>query len=97
MLSNHNFYIGDVFGSNFYTSDVIGIALYFCDVCGLPKQMSEIFEALIVSNVNKAAISVIMMLSNCNYSFYYKRLKCVVVVIGVCVCTVNSTYVAISV
>jgi hypothetical protein len=30
--------------------------------------MSEIFEALIVSDVNKAAISVIMMLSNCNYS-----------------------------
>ena len=30
--------------------------------------MSKIFEALIVSDVNKAAISVIMMLSNCNYS-----------------------------
>jgi hypothetical protein len=49
-------------------SDVIGIALYFCDVCGLPKKASEIFEALIVSDVNEAAISVIMMLSNCNYS-----------------------------
>jgi hypothetical protein len=47
---------------------VIGIALYFCDVCGLPKQMSEIFEALIASDVNETAISVIMMLSNCNYS-----------------------------
>jgi hypothetical protein len=68
VLSNHNVYIGDVFGSQFYTSDVIGITLYFCDACGLPKQMSEIFEALIVSDVHKAAISVIMMLSNCNYS-----------------------------
>jgi hypothetical protein len=36
---------------------VIGIALYFCDVCGLPKQTSEIFKALIVSDVNKATIS----------------------------------------
>jgi hypothetical protein len=68
VLSNHNVYIGDVFGSKLYTSDVIGIALYFCDVCGLHKQMSEIFEVLIVSDVNEAAISVIMMLSNCNYS-----------------------------
>ncbi len=51
-------------------SDVIGIALYFCDVCGLPKQMSEIFEALIVSDVNKAVISVIMMLGNGNYSLW---------------------------
>jgi hypothetical protein len=68
VLSNHNVYIGDVFGGQFYTSDVIGIALYFCDVCGLPKPTSEIFEALIVSDVNKAAISVIMMLNNCNYS-----------------------------
>ncbi len=68
MLSNLNIYIGDVFGSQFYISDVIGIALYFCDVCGLPKQTNEISEALIVSDVNKAAISVIMMLSNCNYS-----------------------------
>ncbi len=67
MLSNQNVYIGDVFGSHFYISDVIEIALYFHDVCGLPKQMSEIFEALIVSDVNKAAISVIM-LSNCSYS-----------------------------
>ncbi len=47
---------------------MIGIALYFCDVCGLPKQMSEILEALIVSDIIKAAISVIMMLSNCNHS-----------------------------
>jgi hypothetical protein len=47
---------------------VIGIGLYFCDVCGLPKQTSEIFEALIVIDVDKAAVSVIMMLSNCNYS-----------------------------
>jgi hypothetical protein len=47
---------------------VIGIALYFFDVCGLPKKASEIFEALIVNDVNKAAISVIMMFSNCNYS-----------------------------
>ncbi len=47
---------------------MIGIALYFCDVCGLPKQMSEIIEALIFSDVNKAALSVIMMLSNCNHS-----------------------------
>ena len=70
MLSNHNVYIGDVFGSQFYISDVIGIALYFCDVCGLPKQMSEIFEALIVSDVNKAVISVIMMLGNGNYSLW---------------------------
>ncbi len=68
MLSNHNVYIGDVFGSQFYVSDEIGIALYFCDVCSLPKQMSEIFEALIISGVNKAGISVIMMLSNWNYS-----------------------------
>ncbi len=68
MLSNHNVYIGDVFGSQFYISDVIGIALYFHDVYGLPKQTSKIFEALIVSDVNKAAISVIMMLGNCNYS-----------------------------
>ncbi len=68
MLSNHNVYIGDVFGNQFYISDVIGIALYFCDVCGLPKQMSEIFEALIVSDANKAVISVRMMLGNCNYS-----------------------------
>ena len=68
MLSNLKIYIGDVFWSQFYISDVIGIALYFCDVCGLPKQMSEIFEALIVSNVNKAAIGVIMMLCNFNYS-----------------------------
>ncbi len=68
VLSNHNVYIGDMFGSKFYISDVIGIALYFRDVCGLPKQMSEIFEALIVSDVNKTALSVIMMLSNCNYS-----------------------------
>jgi hypothetical protein len=68
VLSNHNVYNGDVFGSQFYISDVIGIALYFCDVCDLPKQTSEIFEALIVSDVNNAAISVIMMLGNCNYS-----------------------------
>ncbi len=68
MLSNHNVYIGDVFGSQFYISDLIGIALYFCDVCGLPKQMSEIFKAITVTDVNEAAISVIMMLSNCNYS-----------------------------
>jgi hypothetical protein len=47
---------------------MIGIALYFCDVCGLPQKASEIFEALIVGVVNKAAISIIMMLSNCNYS-----------------------------
>jgi hypothetical protein len=64
VLSNLNIYIGDVFGIQFYISDVIGIALYFCDVCGLPKKASEIFEALIVSDVNEAAISVIMMLSN---------------------------------
>ncbi len=57
-----------MFGGKFYISDMIGIALYFCDVYGLPKQMSEIFEALIVSDVNNAGISVIMMLSNCNYS-----------------------------
>ena len=57
-----------MFRSKFYISDVIGIALYFCDVCGLPKQTSEIFEALIVSDVNEAGISVIMMLDNCNYS-----------------------------
>ncbi len=68
MLSNHNVYIGDVFGSQFYLNDVIGIALYFHDVCGLPKQTSDIFEALIVSDVNEAAISVIMTLSNCNYT-----------------------------
>ncbi len=68
VLSNHNVYIGDVIGSLFYINDVIRIALYFCDVCGLPKQMSEIFEALIVSDVNKTAISVMMMLSNYNYS-----------------------------
>ncbi len=68
MLSNLKIYIGDVFWSQFYISDVIGIALYFCDVCGLPKKESEIFEALIVSDVSEAAISVIMMLSNCNYS-----------------------------
>ncbi len=64
MLSNHNVYIGDMFGSQFYIRDVIGIALYFCDVCGLPKQTSEIFESLIVSDVNEAAISVIMMSGN---------------------------------
>ena len=64
MLSNLYVYIGDVFGSQFYISDVNGIALYFCDVCGLPNQTSERFEALIVSDVNEAAISVIMMLSN---------------------------------
>ncbi len=68
MLHNHNAYIGDMFGSQFYISDVIGIALYFCDVCGLPKQTSEIFEALIVSDVNEAVISVIMMLGNWDYS-----------------------------
>jgi hypothetical protein len=68
VLSNLNIYIGDMFGSQFHISDVIGIAIYFCDVCGLPYQTSDIFEALIVSDVNKAAISVIMMLSNCNYS-----------------------------
>jgi hypothetical protein len=68
VLSNHNVYIGDVFGNQFRIYDMIGIALYFSDVCGLPKQMSEIFEALIVSDVNKTASSVIMMLSNCNYS-----------------------------
>ncbi len=68
VLSNHNVFIGEVFGSQFYISGVIGIALYFCDVCGLLKQMSEIFEVLIVSDVNETAISVIMMLSNCNCS-----------------------------
>jgi hypothetical protein len=68
VLSNLNIYIGDVFGSQFYISDIIGIALYFREVCGLPKQTSEIFEALIISYVSKAAISVIMMLNNCNYS-----------------------------
>ncbi len=68
MLSNLNIYIGDVFGSTFYVSDVIGIAFYFCDVCGLPKKASEIFEALIVSDVKEAVISTIMMFSNCNYS-----------------------------
>ncbi len=57
-----------MFGSKFYTSDMIEIAFYFHDVCGLPKKASEIFEALIVSDVNKAAISVIMLLSKCNYS-----------------------------
>ncbi len=48
---------------------MIVIALYFCVGCGLPKQMSEIFEALIVSDVNEAAIkiSVVMMLGKCNY------------------------------
>jgi hypothetical protein len=30
---------------------------YFCDVCGLPKKASEIFETLIISDVNKAVIS----------------------------------------
>jgi hypothetical protein len=68
VLSNHNVYIGDVFGSQFYMSDVIGIALYVCNVCSLPKQTSEVFEVLIVSDIDNAAISVIMMLSNCNYS-----------------------------
>jgi hypothetical protein len=68
VLSNHNVYISDVFGSLFYKSDMIWIALYFGNVCGLSKQMSKIFEALIVSDVNKTAISGIMMLSNCNYS-----------------------------
>jgi hypothetical protein len=68
VLSNLNIDNGDVFGSHFYISDVIGIALYFCDVCGLTKKVSEIFEALIVCDVNEAAISIIMMLSNCNYS-----------------------------
>ncbi len=57
-----------MFGSQFYISDVIGNALYFCDVCGLPKKASEIFEALIVSDTNEAGISIIIMLSNCNYS-----------------------------
>jgi hypothetical protein len=57
-----------VFGSQFYISDVIGIALYHCYVFGLPKQTSKIFEALIVSDVNDAAICVIMMVGNCNYS-----------------------------
>jgi hypothetical protein len=56
-----------MFGSQFYISDVIGIALYFCDVYGLPEKASDIFEALIVSDVNEAGISVIMMLSNRNY------------------------------
>ncbi len=68
MLSNINVYIGDVFGSQFYISDVIGIGFNFCDVCDLPKQTSEIVEELIVSDINEAAISVIMMLSNCNCS-----------------------------
>jgi hypothetical protein len=68
VLSNQNVYNGDVFRSLFYKSDVVWIASYFCNVCGLPKQMSEIFEALIVSDVNETAISVIMILSNCNYS-----------------------------
>ncbi len=68
VLSNYNVYIGDVFGSQFYISDVIGIGSYFHDVCGLPKQMSGVFEAIIVSDVNKAAISDVMMLSNCNCS-----------------------------
>ncbi len=68
MLSNLNTYIGVVFGGQFYINDVIGIVLYFHDLCGLPKQMSEIFESLIVSNVNESAISVIWMLSICNYS-----------------------------
>ncbi len=61
MLSTHNVYIGDIFGSQFYISDVIGITLYFCDVCGLSKQTSEIFEAIIVCDVIKAVISVMMM------------------------------------
>ncbi len=68
MLSNLTFYFGDVFGSKFYFSDVIGVVFYFCDVCGLPKKNSKIFEALIVNDVNKAAISIIMILINCNYS-----------------------------
>jgi hypothetical protein len=68
VLFNLRIYIGDVFGSQFYISDVIGIASYFCDVCGVPQKVSEIFKALIVSDVNEAAISIIMMLSNCNYS-----------------------------
>jgi hypothetical protein len=63
VLSKHNIYIGDMYGIKFYISDVIGIAFYFRDVCGLPKKASEIFEALIVSDVNKAAISIIMMLA----------------------------------
>ncbi len=57
-----------MFGSKFYVSDVIGVAFYFRDVCGLPKKASEIFKALIVSDVNEAAISIIMMFCNCNYS-----------------------------
>jgi hypothetical protein len=69
VLSTLIIYIGDVFGSRIYMSDIIGIALYFSDVCGLPKKASEIFEALIVSDVNEAGISVMMMLSNCNYSW----------------------------
>ncbi len=68
VTANLNIYIGDVFGSKFYISHVIGIAFYFCDVCDLPKKATEIFEALVVSVVNKGTISVIMMLSNCQYS-----------------------------
>ncbi len=68
MLSNLNIYFGDVFWSKCYFRDVIGIAFYFSDVCGLPKKASEMFEALIVSDVNEAAISDIMMFINCNYS-----------------------------
>jgi hypothetical protein len=69
VLSNLNIYFGDLFGSKFSFSDVIGIAFYFCDVCGLPKKASEIFEALIGSDVNKVVIIIIMMLINCNYSW----------------------------
>jgi hypothetical protein len=46
---------------------MIGFAFYFHDVCGLQKKSNQIFEALIVSDVNKAAISAKVMLINCNY------------------------------
>ena len=68
MLSNLNIYIGDVFGSKFHISDIIGIAFIFVMCVVYLKKASEIFEALIISDVDKAAISVILMLSNCNCS-----------------------------
>jgi hypothetical protein len=58
-----------VFGSTFYFSDVFGSAFYFGGVYGLQKKASAIFEALIISDVNEAAISIIMMLINCSYSW----------------------------
>jgi hypothetical protein len=50
-------YFGDVFGSMFKYGDMFGSA-FFCGVW-ITQKLSAIFEALIVSDVNKLVVRVL--------------------------------------